>query len=74
MSKPNRVKWLVIVVLVAIQIGHAQSWEPMLPMDATLKFRDLCFLNDGLHGWAVGSILAGNEMFSDIFCTIDGMT
>lgn len=74
MKQFNHVRWLVFVVLLVLHISHAQYWQPMLPMDPTLNINDLCFLNDGLHGWAVGSAGAGGEVFSDILCTTDGTT
>lgn len=64
---------VILLLTVSLSlIGWAQSWQPMLPLNPTLNLNDLCFLSDGLHGWAVGSTGAGGQVYSAVFRTIDG--
>lgn len=65
-------KWFIVLIICLMQKVYAQSWEPVMPMNATVNINDLCFLNDGLHGWAVGSTSAGGEVYSVILRTVDG--
>jgi len=41
-------------------------------MSPGADLRDLCMLDDGLHGWAIGSEGAGGEVFSTGYSTTDG--
>ncbi|UCC11645.1 MAG: T9SS type A sorting domain-containing protein [candidate division WOR-3 bacterium] len=50
----------------------AQTWEAVLPQDPTVSLNDLCFQQDGLHGWSVGATSAGGQTFSVVFRTSDG--
>jgi photosystem II stability/assembly factor-like uncharacterized protein len=41
-------------------------------MSPSVEMQDLCILDDGLHGWAVGAKRTGGEYFSVIFRTTNG--
>jgi photosystem II stability/assembly factor-like uncharacterized protein len=72
MNRINNLKWPVFLMAIVLQTSRAQSWQPMLPMDPTLNLNDLCFLSDGLHGWAVGTTGAGGQVYSAVYRTTDG--
>lgn len=63
---------LISILILSPTIANAQTdWETQL-ISPSVDLWDLCMLDDGLHGWAVGSEGSGGEVFSTIYNTIDG--
>lgn len=63
----------VMLALGLAAVASAQSWNAV-NMAPGVYLNDLCMLDDGLHGWAVGSTGAGGQTLSLILRTTDGGT
>jgi photosystem II stability/assembly factor-like uncharacterized protein len=57
--------------LLAAHAASAQAWE-VVDMDASVELTDLFMLDDGLHGWAVGSSAASVVVVPVVLRTTDG--
>ena len=63
----------IILALGLAAIASAQSWNTVNMMPG-VSLNDLCMLDDGLHGWAVGSSGAAGQIISLVLRTTDGGT
>jgi len=72
MKKSGMILFACMIIISVPIFAFAQTWAAVLPQDPTVSLNDLCFLQDGMHGWSVGATDAGGQMFSAVFRTTDG--
>ena len=72
-----RLNYLPTVALISLVLlsapALAEDWSK-LSMDPGATINDLYMLDDGVHGWAVGSLSAGGESMAVLLRTVDGDT
>ncbi len=71
MSKIFNLFLITISVLLILVMGIGQTWKQVQISPSVLSM-DMCFLDDGLHEWVVGSSGAGGLTISCILHTTDG--
>ncbi|MDH5187023.1 MAG: YCF48-related protein, partial [candidate division WOR-3 bacterium] len=71
MNKIFNLFLITLSVLLIPVMGIGQTWE-QVQMSPSVLSMDMCFLDDGLHGWVVGSSGAGGLTISCILHTTDG--
>ena len=61
---------MVLTVVFFCDLAHSQNWN-IVHREPGVMITDVCFLSDGLNGFAVGAISAGGNL-TGLYRTTDG--
>jgi photosystem II stability/assembly factor-like uncharacterized protein len=71
LQKHFRPSAVLVAILFLCFSTQAQEWEEV-NMATSVSVNDLCYLDDGVHGWAVGAVGATGSLIPVIMRTLDG--
>ena len=67
----NKVYIVLVLILVSTNLILSQSWQ-VVQSSPSVMLNDLCFLQNGLTGWAVGSTSAQSNYLNALYKTTNG--
>ncbi len=62
---------ILLAITMSASFAQKDQWN-IIQRSPSVLLTDLCFLNDGLHGYSVGNVSGGSGVLTGVYVTTDG--